>query len=96
MVRMAVYLLISILLITFLRMVMGMIFSSMKQMMNQPGPAASGAGVPRQRPPTTASGELKRDPVCGTFVPASTSLQRISGGETYYFCSAACRDKHAA
>jgi YHS domain-containing protein len=36
---------------------------------------------------------LKKDPVCGTFVSAATAMQKSKGGETYYFCSAECRDK---
>jgi uncharacterized protein len=38
-------------------------------------------------------GELKQDPVCGTFVPTSTSMNKTVNGELVYFCSAACRDK---
>jgi YHS domain-containing protein len=38
---------------------------------------------------------LKRDPVCGTFVPMSTQFQKTVGGEAKYFCSAECRDKFA-
>jgi YHS domain-containing protein len=42
-----------------------------------------------------SSGELRKDPVCGTFVPVSTSLKRVVNGETVYFCSADCRDRYA-
>jgi YHS domain-containing protein len=62
-----------------------------------------GAQVPPagQAPPTRgardavlqSAGELRKDPVCGTFVPVGTSLKRVVGGETIYFCSAECRDK---
>ena len=48
-----------------------------------PGQAASGA----------TGGELKQDPVCGTFVPISTSVKKTINGELVHFCSAACRDK---
>lgn len=40
-----------------------------------------------------SGGELKQDPVCGTFVPTSTSMNKTVNGELVYFCSAACRDK---
>jgi YHS domain-containing protein len=43
-----------------------------------------------------SAGELRKDPVCGTFVPVSTSLKRVVNGETVYFCSADCRDRFAA
>jgi YHS domain-containing protein len=36
---------------------------------------------------------LKKDPVCGTFISTSTAIQKRVGGEIYYFCSSACRDK---
>jgi uncharacterized protein len=42
-----------------------------------------------------SAGELQKDPVCGTFVPVSTSLKRVVNGETIYFCSADCRDRFA-
>ncbi len=55
---------------------------------------------PQGRPQTKASdavlqsaGELRKDPVCGTFVPVATSLKLVVNGETLYFCSAACRDR---
>ncbi len=53
---------------------------------------------PAQRPSSqaqdnTPGGELKQDPVCGTFVPTSTSVKKTINGELVHFCSAACRDK---
>jgi len=41
--------------------------------------------------------QMVRDPVCGTFVvPARAIAGRGSSGDTIYFCSAKCRDQHAA
>ena len=40
-----------------------------------------------------AGGELKQDPVCGTFVPVATSVKKTINGELIHFCSVACRDK---
>jgi len=42
------------------------------------------------------NGELKRDPVCGTFVAVATSVKRTVDGQVVHFCSAACRDKYRA
>ena len=39
-------------------------------------------------------GELHKDPVCGTYVAAS-SLRRQVGGQTFYYCSEGCREKHS-
>jgi YHS domain-containing protein len=44
-------------------------------------------------PRSAIGGELKQDPVCGTFVSTSTSVTKTVNGEPVYFCSAACRDK---
>jgi YHS domain-containing protein len=53
---------------------------------------------PTQRQPSqatsgTTGGELKQDPVCGTFVPTATSVKMTINGELVHFCSADCRDK---
>ena len=54
-------------------------------------PAGSG---PSPQPPAAATiGELKKDPVCGTFISTQTAFQKAVNGETYYFCSTECRDK---
>jgi YHS domain-containing protein len=39
-------------------------------------------------------GELKRDPVCGTYVSTATSVKRSVDGEVVYFCSQACSEKY--
>jgi YHS domain-containing protein len=41
-----------------------------------------------------AGGQLVRDPQCGTYVPLSTSVHLVSGPNTLYFCSVACRDAY--
>ena len=43
-----------------------------------------------------AGGELKKDPVCGTYVSQGAAVTRAVKGTTLYFCSAACRDKYVA
>jgi len=40
-------------------------------------------------------GELKRDPVCGTFVSTAASVKKSVRGEVVHFCSIECRDKHS-
>jgi len=42
-----------------------------------------------------AGGELHKDPVCGTYVAESTPFRRQSAGQTFYYCSSDCREKHA-
>ncbi len=37
--------------------------------------------------------EMKRDPVCGTYVPVSQAIKYKCKGETCYFCSDECKEK---
>jgi YHS domain-containing protein len=37
--------------------------------------------------------ELKKDPVCGTYVSPATGVSRSVQGHLIYFCSKECRDK---
>jgi YHS domain-containing protein len=48
---------------------------------------------PERRAPAQA-GELKKDPVCGTYVSTATGLTRMVDGKPVYFCSEQCRDKY--
>jgi YHS domain-containing protein len=59
--------------------------------------AAASRQAPPQQQQTGAkpTGELHKDPVCGTYVAESTAFQRRVTGKTYYYCSDACRSKHA-
>lgn len=56
-------------------------------------PVASG---PKVAPKVSTGGELKKDPVCGTYVSTETSVTKRVAGQTIYFCSPACRDKYRA
>jgi YHS domain-containing protein len=44
----------------------------------------------------TTAGELKKDPVCGTYVSTAGSLTQMVNGGAVYFCSRECRDKYLA
>ena len=44
-------------------------------------------------PPVQAGGELKKDPVCGTYVSTATSISRMVKGQQVYFCSDECSRK---
>ena len=45
-------------------------------------------------PSQTPVNELKKDPVCGTYVSAGSSVTRTVNGTVVHFCSAECRDKY--
>jgi YHS domain-containing protein len=44
--------------------------------------------------PKTGS-ELHKDPVCGTYVSEATGFRKQASGQTFYYCSQACKDKHS-
>jgi YHS domain-containing protein len=80
-----------VVIISLLRGVIGIILKGLAELMNPRQPAA-------QRPQNQVplSGELKKDPACGTYIAAATSIHETVGGETFYFCSKQCRDKYVA
>ena len=95
--RYILVLLVSIFAISLLRSVIGLIMKAFGEMV---GPhlakaAPTSAGKPQPSPPAPPTGELKKDPVCGTYVPAATAISKRSGGQTLYFCSTNCRDKYS-
>ena len=53
------------------------------------------APTPSQ-PDVVAGGELKKDPVCGTYVSTGASVTRTVNGQLLHFCSKECRDKFRA
>lgn len=85
--RVILYLLITIFLITIVRSVVGIILKGFSEMIS-----------PNQAPKSAIplSGELKKDPVCGTYTSAATSIKQTFGKDTLYFCSPKCRDKYVA
>jgi len=38
--------------------------------------------------------EMKKDPICGTFIPQSQALEYKSEDQIHYFCSEECRNKY--
>jgi YHS domain-containing protein len=80
-----------VVIISLLRGVIGIILKGLAELMS---PRQPGAQRPQNQVPL--SGELKKDPACGTYIAAATSIHEIVGGETFYFCSKQCRDKYVA
>lgn len=88
MLRALAYLIASVLVISVVRSIIGIVLKGFSDLFH-PAPPPQGP-----RPPTVAAGgELKKDPVCGVFISTATAIQKRVGGEVYYFCSAECRDK---
>ena len=89
MIRTVFYLLISIFLVTIVRHVIGTIAKGFAEFAHKTPPP--GGSAPNR---TEHIGELKKDPVCGTFVAVSASVKQTVGSEVFHFCSTACRDKY--
>lgn len=93
--RVIVYLLLTVFLITIVRGVIGIITKGIADALRGTSQTPqNGRSTPVRPVPVT--GELKRDPVCGTYTAAASSVQQTRGGETFYFCSPECRDKFIA
>ncbi len=89
MIRALAYLIASVLVISVVRSIIGIVMKGFSDLFNPPPSAPRGPRAPS----VPIGGELKKDPVCGTFISTSTAIQKRVGGEIYYFCSSACRDK---
>jgi len=88
------YLLLSVVVITVAKSIIGIVLRGVAEAM-KPGSSAPGA-APRPPNQVPLTGELKKDPVCGTYISAATSIQEKMGGQTFHFCSPECRDKYVA
>lgn len=92
MLRGLIYLLASIFLIAIIRAVVGIIGKAVNELVNpQDAQPASGGGSSST---VKAGGELKKDPVCGTYISTHSPHRKTVRGETVYFCSEACKNKH--
>ena len=81
--------LVLMLLFALLRYVISTVGRMLSQARN-PSPAPQRASEAAH---ASVAGELKQDPVCGIFIPITTSVKKTVNGELMHFCSAACRDK---
>jgi YHS domain-containing protein len=92
MIRFFVRLILPLVLILFVRALVRSIFAGFR--------AAASASVPQNRPsqppPVTAGGELRKDPVCGTYVSAGASVSQTIDGRLVFFCSEECRRRYRA
>ena len=85
-------LLLTAVVVLFLRAVIGIVMKGFGQAMRPPMQQDS----PRAANQAPRTAELKKDPVCGTYIGTDTSIRETVGGQTYYFCSRQCRDKYVA
>jgi hypothetical protein len=86
--RLILYVIVGVVILTLLRSVLDAVGKAFSSAGSPPAGTPSAGAPPGQAPQS-----LKKDPVCGTFVSTATAIHKNKGGETYYFCSAECRDK---
>ena len=91
--RFIVILLASVLLISVLRSIIGIVMKGFADLMNG---GSQNQPAQRARAEVPLGGELKRDPVCGTYVSTATPFKKTANGQVLHFCSAECRDKYKA
>lgn len=91
--RFLTYILITLFLLTIVRSVVSMILRGFSELMQSQSRRQSGPAAAKEVPLT---GELKKDPVCGTYTAVASSIQQTIRGQTFYFCSPKCRDKYVA
>ncbi len=87
------YLLLTVVVISVLKSIIGIVLKGVAQVMK---PGSSAPGTQRSSGQVPLTGELKKDPVCGTYIAAATSIKETMGSQTYHFCSRECRDKYVA
>ena len=95
MIRALIEMIVTLVAVYLVRQVLSILGSSFKGGFSGGSPSAGSAGAPPPRPPAASKlGELKKDPVCGTFISTETAFQKSVKGETFYFCSMQCRDSY--
>jgi YHS domain-containing protein len=87
-------LLLTVVVLTVLKSIVGIVLKGFAQAM-KPNSTSPAAG-PRPSSQVPLTGELKKDPVCGTYIAAATAIKEKVGGQTFHFCSQECRDKYVA
>ena len=93
MLRALIYTILGLFVISVIRMIAGTLTRGVSDLFRE----ETAANNPKAKtPPTTGGGALKRDPVCGTYVPVDNSVRKSVNGEVLYFCSPECRDKYAS
>ena len=78
--RFGLYLLVFLVVISVLRSVLAIISKAVSGLSNSSSPQAGASGSRPSSPPS--GGELKKDPVCGTFISTATAFQKSVGGQT--------------
>jgi YHS domain-containing protein len=88
MVRAVLYIFLAIIIITLLRSIIGIVGKAVAALFEPDSNARATNAEPRK------AGELKRDPVCGTYISTATSIKKTIDGRVVHFCSPECSAKY--
>jgi YHS domain-containing protein len=80
----------------FLLIVAYLAYRLIKDYVLPPGPAGSAPGEGADPVAKGEGEEMALDPVCGSYVPASSALRVRKGEEVIHFCGEECRQKFMA
>jgi YHS domain-containing protein len=94
--RVIFYLLLTVVVISVLKGIIGIVLKGVSEVMRPGAPSSGPAGAARSPNQVPLTGELKKDPVCGTYIATATSIKEKVGSQTVHFCSQECRDKYVA
>jgi YHS domain-containing protein len=94
MLRLIFELILTVVVLTVAKSILGIVLRGFSQAM-KPDSTPPGVG-PRPSNQVPLTGELKKDPVCGTYISTATSIKEKVGGQVFHFCSQECRDKYVA
>lgn len=47
----------------------------------------------KSSPPQIKEEQMKKDPICGTYIPESLAIKYKHGKKTLFFCSESCKEK---
>ena len=88
------YLLLTVVVITVLKSIIGIVLKGFAEAVRPGSTSQTNGARPMDQVPLT--GELKKDPVCGTYIATATSIKEKVSGQVVHFCSQECRDKYVA
>jgi len=90
------YILIFLLVLILLPVLRGWLGALARMLMNWALGTSSSPASSQRSPTAPPSGStmLHKDPVCGAYVSEAVAVTLKEGGQTLWFCSETCRDKH--
>jgi len=86
MIRAIIYLLLSIFLITILRVMIGIVMKGLNAYLNPAGETTS-AGSRERNSHTKKGGVLRKDSWSGVYIAEDSAVVKVINGETHYFAS---------